>query len=232
MARPRKPIPDAGFISRLRELTAKLGSQATFAKRAGLAPTTLQNYLEGGEPMRPALIALAQAGGVSIEWLCSGRGSKSPDHLPEGYRAVPFFDLRPSEWRIYALSAGEPSDWILLKEVWVHGPGVEMGKLVSIEAPEAFEPDIAPGDLLVIDSARGWSPWRKIKPPTIVEGAICLVAREARISLRRLFWRERGRSILAARAGSQKREEISTGDPSFQPIGPVIWRAGSPSVLP
>jgi hypothetical protein len=228
MPRPRKPAPDNEFLNRLEELSEKTGSRTALAKRAGLSPKTVQNYFEGGEPTRPALIAIAEAGNVSIEWLCLGRGSKSSNHIPEGYCAVPFFDLRPSGWRIYALHQGEPSDFILLKEKWLAGKDVETGKLESIEAPQPFEPEIHSGELLVVDRSKGWSPWRRVRPLRLTEGAIYLAAREAHAVLRRLSWREPNR-IVTAVLPETKTEEISIDDPGFQPLGIVIWRAGPPN---
>lgn len=45
-----------------------------FAHRCGISEGALRNYLSGGEPTRPALIAITAATGVSLLWLASGQG--------------------------------------------------------------------------------------------------------------------------------------------------------------
>lgn len=53
-------------------------AQATFAKRCGFGESTLRNYLNGADPSRSRLIAMAEAGGVSLEWLATGIGQRQP----------------------------------------------------------------------------------------------------------------------------------------------------------
>lgn len=52
-------------------------SQASFARRSGVAESVLRKYLAGAQPSTDRLVAMADAAGVSIEWLAAGRGSRS-----------------------------------------------------------------------------------------------------------------------------------------------------------
>ena len=52
-------------------------SYKAFAKRSGIPYGTLRHYLDGRSPKVEHLIALAKAGGVSIEWLATGKDNKS-----------------------------------------------------------------------------------------------------------------------------------------------------------
>lgn len=61
-----------GFHSRLRLLLEKFKSNNAFAVAAGVSASGLNRLLEGGYPTLPILIALAKAGGVSVEWLSTG----------------------------------------------------------------------------------------------------------------------------------------------------------------
>lgn len=60
-----------GFVERLRQVIGE-GSARSFAHRAGLKSSTLQAVLKGSNPTLPTLIAIAEAGGVSVEWLAVG----------------------------------------------------------------------------------------------------------------------------------------------------------------
>lgn len=59
------------FVARVKGL---IGSRSVreFARIAGVPEATLRATLNGSEPSRPLLIALARAGGVTIDWLATG----------------------------------------------------------------------------------------------------------------------------------------------------------------
>ncbi|NCC21096.1 MAG: XRE family transcriptional regulator [Alphaproteobacteria bacterium] len=63
---------DKNFVARIRELVDKVGGQSALARRTGLSLGAVQRYLKGGEPSRTALIRLADAGSVSLNWLAYG----------------------------------------------------------------------------------------------------------------------------------------------------------------
>lgn len=61
------------LTNRIRRLAEKFGGAAGLAREAGLPQTTVANYLSrGSEPSRPALVALARAGCVTVDWLAAG----------------------------------------------------------------------------------------------------------------------------------------------------------------
>jgi transcriptional regulator with XRE-family HTH domain len=65
---------EVSFPERLKQL---IGGQSirAFARECGLSDTTLRQYLSGqSEPTRPALIAIARAAHVSLDWLICGEG--------------------------------------------------------------------------------------------------------------------------------------------------------------
>jgi transcriptional regulator with XRE-family HTH domain len=63
-----------GFPDRLRSVIKRTGStQAEFAKLAGTTQGWISDLLAGAEPSVPTLIALAKAGGVSLQWLAIGK---------------------------------------------------------------------------------------------------------------------------------------------------------------
>ncbi len=55
------------------------GSQNALAKKAGIAQSTIRGYSSrNAEPPRDVLIQLAQAAGVSTQWLATGEGAMTP----------------------------------------------------------------------------------------------------------------------------------------------------------
>ncbi|MEQ9889058.1 S24 family peptidase [Pectobacterium zantedeschiae] len=60
------------FHDRLKSLLAKFKSVNAFATSAGVSVSGLNRLLEGGYPTLPILISVANAGGVSVQWLATG----------------------------------------------------------------------------------------------------------------------------------------------------------------
>jgi transcriptional regulator with XRE-family HTH domain len=59
-------------VSRLREAVGKARGPKAVAEKAGMAATTLNNYLAGRDMKVSALVALATACEVSVQWLATG----------------------------------------------------------------------------------------------------------------------------------------------------------------
>lgn len=70
--------PENGFHTRLRLVLGRWqGSEASFARAAGVSQTGLNRIVQGGFPTLPLLVAIADTAGVSVEWLATGRGPES-----------------------------------------------------------------------------------------------------------------------------------------------------------
>jgi hypothetical protein len=216
------------FVARLDEICAALGSRAALAKAAGIAPTSLQAYFQSSEPSRAVIVRLALAGNVSVSWLASGHGSRSPDGLPEGYFAVPFIDFRASGGRIYPL-LGHPTEFRIFKNSDFENPAGS--DLLAVQMPEGCDLYISDSDTLVIDR-RDQPSIASGLPTTLVlplrEDGIYAVARQARVLLRQLRWNKVGESLVVLVPRSKSKREIIVNEKTldFQLIGRVVWRGG------
>ncbi|WP_239689402.1 XRE family transcriptional regulator [Aquitalea pelogenes] len=77
-----KPEPESsGFHQRLSSLLPAFKSVRAFATASGVSQTGLQRLINGGEPTLSTLVALAKAGGVSVEWLATGEGPSPKDQV-------------------------------------------------------------------------------------------------------------------------------------------------------
>lgn len=208
------------FIKRLEEIAAKFRSRAAFAQAAGIPPTSLQSYFEGAEPNRMTLLALADAGRVSLEWLVRGRGYKDPrPQVPDGYVGISFYDIRKARGYVYPLVSADVADFLFLKLDWFRYPGIEPGRLFLIEVTDSRVPEIAEGDFVVVDGAWGSS----LSDPTaeIVKGTY-LVSRRARLSIQRVLSSANGVIELAGSHGA-KSQRRRIGEEGFFVHGRIIW---------
>ncbi|WP_230371170.1 XRE family transcriptional regulator [Paludibacterium denitrificans] len=67
------------FHQRLASLLPSFKSVRAFAIASGVSQTGLQRLINGGEPTLSTLVSLAKAGGVSVEWLATGEGTRMLD---------------------------------------------------------------------------------------------------------------------------------------------------------
>jgi hypothetical protein len=210
----------AAFIKRLEEVASNFRSRAAFALAAGIPASSLQSYFEGSEPTRATLYALADAGRVSLEWLACGRGYKDPHpQVPDGYLAIPFYDIRKAGGYVYPLVSEDVVDFTYLKLEWFSYPGIEPGKLFLIEVTDSRVAEISNGDFAVVDAA--WASSRRTPTKEISRGTY-LVSQRARLSVQRVVSGVNGVIELSgSHRTSDKRRRI--GDDGFFVHGRIIW---------
>lgn len=102
MGRPPKYVASElpPFQQRVLQLIGE-ENQSEFARRAGISQSGLNRILHGGDAGREMLIAIANAGGRSVEWLATGEEPKNARSNVALVDAVPFdrvryVDARPS----------------------------------------------------------------------------------------------------------------------------------------
>lgn len=156
------------FPDRLKEAISGKSVRA-FARETGLSDTVLRQYLAGqSEPTRPALIVIARAANVGVEWLATGGYPIVPaaDHWKvtenpvtyagqgesaEGYIRAPKYDLLTGNGGV--LHSEQIVDHLAFKGGWlVRELGVEPHALALLSARgDSMEPTISQGDLLLLD---------------------------------------------------------------------------------
>lgn len=87
--RAQFPVPDENWelaerSKRLRQAVRRAGGNLAVARRAGMHLGTLNKYIAGRDMKASAMIALAQACGVSLDWLATGAAApESPPPIPK-----------------------------------------------------------------------------------------------------------------------------------------------------
>lgn len=209
------------FVERLAEACANFPSRAAVARAANIPPSSLQAYFEGTEPTRPALVALAQAAKVSLDWLASGRGYKEPHpSVPDDYGEIPYYDLQKSGGYVYPLVTQEIADLCYMKLAWLDHPGIEPGRLFMVLASESLVPEIKLGDLIVVDTS-----WRtRFNDPTPeIPPGIYLVSLQARLSVREVLGVSASFVELVQPGSRRKKTRMRVGVDGFTIHGRVVW---------
>lgn len=121
----------------------------------------MYRYISGESDMKvPALIAIADAAGVSVGWLAKGevspapllvaRDSATPDPFSE-FVLVPRYDVRAAGGGGAIVQSEQVVDHLCFKRQWLQQEGIAPARCALIEATgDSMEPTISAGDLVLV----------------------------------------------------------------------------------
>ena len=72
--------PNDAFVERIKELIGE--NRSSFARKSGVMESTLRKYEAGSKPNSDNLAAIARAGGLTVDWLATGRPPRSRSDIP------------------------------------------------------------------------------------------------------------------------------------------------------
>ena len=144
-------------------------SARSFALRAGMADTTLRQYLNGrSEPNMSQLIKIADTAGVRIDWLATGRGPKedvqdeslNPDGLDkalfeEEYALIDGYHIAVSAGHGAFNDQHEVKRKLAFRRKWLKFRQLNPDNLAVVFAKgDSMEPTIHSGDSILVDLSR------------------------------------------------------------------------------
>lgn len=157
------PTPDATFADRLAIAIGDESAHA-FARRSEIGDSTLRRYLAGSVPGVDKLLVLADAAGVTLDWLAAGRGpmrggmQQSQEMVPvEGFVPIPQLDVRASAGSGHlAVSedAYATTDVVAFREAWLRRLGVSVNfARILICQGDSMHETISDGDMMLLDTS-------------------------------------------------------------------------------
>jgi phage repressor protein C with HTH and peptisase S24 domain len=143
---------------------------ADFAHICGLADSSLRNYLQAKAiPNSDKSIMIAEATGVSIDWLLTGQGPRYrrplvggelPSTSPEALAAadvifIPFFDVAASAGGGAFVEEGAERSLVPLSKSWIQRSlGVSPRHLSMIRVMgDSMAPTLDSGDMVIVDES-------------------------------------------------------------------------------
>lgn len=152
----------------------------SFALRANLSPPVIKKYVENDStPNVERLVAIAEAAGVTVEWLATGKGPKYPNGIVESgnqlqvmegrcgaYKAnndflsefalIPGYSVQVSAgWGSEGSDDIEPSRHLAFRKRWLKWRGFAEKDLVIVWAKgDSMEPIISNNNTLLINTQR------------------------------------------------------------------------------
>lgn len=207
------------FVQRLRTLCERAGSASALAKAAGLSQSGLHRYLTGGEPTRRVLLALAEAGGVNLQWLATGTGEMLPSESPprSGMETLTRISLYESAQQTNGkagiVSGRKEFRALAFCRKWLGLNGLEAKTLTALLVRgNSMEPNIRNGDTVLID----------LSQTDIVDGDIFLV-RNGNAALLKRVQRQLGGKLRMV-CDNADYPVIECRESSVEIVGKVVWR--------
>lgn len=168
------------IVSRFREILGD-ESVSSFSRRSGVGESTLRNILDGAFPRTDILVAIANTGGVTVDWLATGRLPKTRSSVAEemrysapgagtelkaeelhkeygatvGYVAIPLYsEIRAAAGHGAVNGRELADDALMFKEDWIrHELGARPQDLWLIRVHgDSMEPTLRAGDVILVDS--------------------------------------------------------------------------------
>lgn len=203
---PADPKSHAGFAWRLRYLVEKMGSVLALAEAAKVSDSSVHSWLRESEPSRANLIALADAAGVSIEWLAAGIGPIQRDReVPSGFFVIRHVGRMVPGLPPVAFSNSYPS--LIFRGTFVDD------LVSSFAAGDAMSPTIRDLDLLLVDVTK------KEK----IDGIYVAIDSKPDLIVRRLQLRPGGKYRLLCDNPAYPPTDVD----DIEIAGIVVWRGGT-----
>lgn len=161
-------VDDTGFSKRLEEVIAQ-ESVRSFARKCGMADTTVRQYVSGrSEPTLSNLLKIARTKGVSLAWLAAGEGPKcttpgdttvesqtpynGSQAFADEYALIPGYHVQVSTGNGSAFNGEEVRRHLAFRHKWIKFRGLQANKLAVVFAKgDSMEPTINNNDTLLIN---------------------------------------------------------------------------------
>lgn len=162
-------VVDDGFSERISYCIKLVGNANTLSKKTGISRSVVGDYETGkSDPSRSRLVDIANAAGVSVEWLATGKGSPSGDPLiyaahhskkasetfSEQIAFIPIIDIRASAGGGAVVIDEKHGGFISFSKIWLENEGLMASQLFTLPTVgDSMEPFIKPGDFILCSRA-------------------------------------------------------------------------------
>lgn len=207
------------FASRLKESFAGESTNA-FAKKCGVGESSLRSYLSGSFPSIDRAALIAQAAGVSLEWLITGQGnadvtaSDSAYELENEFALIPGYNIQVAAGTGIVPGYEQATRKLAFRHKWLKYRGLKEADLVLVFAKgDSMEPVISDNNTLMIDTGK----------QRLEDGSIYVIRNNEHLVVKRIQNTLKG-FILISDNKEYERVEVSYNEADdLQVIGKVVW---------
>jgi phage repressor protein C with HTH and peptisase S24 domain len=208
--------PADDFVERLKNLCNRAGNASALAKKAGISNSGLSRYLNGGDPSRKVLVSLAQATGVSLQWLATGEGpmEKSQEgSRPSSLTLLPWLGEEESAQKEVVATRKTTLTSQAFCRHWLGSNGLDSKALAAMQIRgDSMSPTIRDGDIVLID----------INARDIQDDKVYVIQDAGNTLVRRLQLEPGGKVRTLCDNPSHREFEIDREQ--LEIVGRLVWR--------
>ncbi len=211
---------------RIKLSALEVGGKKNLSHLTGIPESGIYRYIKGESAMPvKALVKIAKAAGLSVEWLATGEGSMRPGEVREGWASYSVemgeFALIPGYNVEVAAGVGtfpggeESTRKLAFRHKWLRYRGLKPEHLVLVFAKgDSMEPTINDNNTLMIDTSNR----------ELMDGHIYVIRTDGHLIVKRIqkLW---NKGILLLSDNKEYREqqiEPNEAD-DLEVIGKVVW---------
>ena len=147
-------------------LVDRYGGTRAFAKKVGVSEAVVRKWKNDiSDPSREHVVAIADAYGVSLDWLAAGRGPMFPsgdgstaaraDSVWEAFDLVPQYEVMVSAGPGVVVEGERIDAQLAFRKDWLRRLGLQTRQLALVRADgDSMQPTINDGDALLIDTSK------------------------------------------------------------------------------
>ncbi len=203
----------------MRHLLDLFDSRPEAAAIAGVTPEHLASYIGGrAKPPFELVARLAQAKGISLEWLASGAGKASLGDVADGFTAIRVAETDSSSGPGSYPLADDVREHIAFSRGWLHAMirAPEDRLCVMFNRGDANKPDIRDGDAMLVVTGL----------ERVADEGFHIFKTDGRFVTKLVEIYVDGRVSLKTRQSMDKPEIFSAEDAAKLLFGRVRWRGG------
>lgn len=214
------------LADRIRECASIVGNGDELSRKTAIPRSTLEAYLTGeSEPKASRCAAIAQAAGVSLDWLIAGRGDKQSAPIVavdggtvEQYAYVPLYDARCSAGHGAWNEGCRVLTMLAFTRYSLRKKGLDPARLSAIRVDgDSMEGLLSDGDTVMIDHGRN----------TLEGEAVYVIRLDDHLYAKRLQ-RQYDGSVQVISENQAYRDMLVPKDRlvDLEIVGRVVWSGG------
>ncbi|MBJ7537185.1 XRE family transcriptional regulator [Marinomonas transparens] len=210
------------FKDRINVLSEKVGGMSALARLSGVSESVVRKWKQGdSEPTVSRLLALAQAGGVSVNWLVTGESSENTESQPKDdditreFAMIPGYKVQVSAGPGMAPHDEEPTRYLAFRHKWLKYRNLNESDLVLVfTRGDSMEPTISDNDTLMIDTSQR----------DMIDGSIYVIRTDNHLVVKRVQKLINKGLLLLSDNKEYKEQAIEPNEADdLEVIGRVVW---------
>ncbi|MBJ7553124.1 XRE family transcriptional regulator [Marinomonas spartinae] len=211
------------FQDRINMLSEKVGGTSALARLSGVSESVVRKWKQGdSEPTLTRLLALAEAGGVSVNWLVTGKTDNASqaeaqpkDDITKEFAMIPGYKIQVSAGPGTAPMEEEPTRFLAFRHKWLKYRGLNEKDLVLVfTRGDSMEPTISDNNTLMIDTSQR----------DMIDGSIYVIRTDNHLVVKRVQKLINKGLLLLSDNKDYKEQIIEPNEANdLEVIGRVVW---------